>query len=61
VIRAVLLPSVMALLGDRNWYLPEWLAGPHPEPATGGGPGLVLQADRGGLLMRFAGLALLLV
>jgi len=27
VIRAVLLPSVMALLGDRNWYLPRWLAG----------------------------------
>ena len=25
VIRAVLLPSVMALLGDRNWYLPRWL------------------------------------
>ena len=23
--RAVLLPSVMALLGDRNWYLPGWL------------------------------------
>jgi RND superfamily putative drug exporter len=27
VIRAVLLPSVMTLLGDRNWYLPRWLAG----------------------------------
>jgi uncharacterized membrane protein YdfJ with MMPL/SSD domain len=26
VIRVVLLPSVMALLGDRNWYLPRWLA-----------------------------------
>ncbi|HEX6518811.1 MAG TPA: MMPL family transporter [Streptosporangiaceae bacterium] len=26
VIRAVLLPSVMALLGDRNWYQPRWLA-----------------------------------
>jgi RND superfamily putative drug exporter len=25
VIRAVLLPSVMVLLGDRNWYLPRWL------------------------------------
>ncbi|MFE6053376.1 MMPL family transporter [Kitasatospora sp. NPDC056446] len=25
VIRAVLLPSVMTLLGDRNWYLPRWL------------------------------------
>ena len=26
VIRVVLLPSVMALLGDRNWYVPRWLA-----------------------------------
>ncbi|MET8950277.1 MMPL family transporter [Streptomyces sp. NPDC004129] len=25
VIRGVLLPSVMALLGERNWYLPKWL------------------------------------
>jgi RND superfamily putative drug exporter len=34
VIRAVLLPSVMVLLGDRNWYLPRWLA-----RFTLGGPG----------------------
>jgi RND superfamily putative drug exporter len=26
LIRVVLLPSVMALLGERNWYLPRWLA-----------------------------------
>jgi RND superfamily putative drug exporter len=26
LIRVLLLPSVMALLGDRNWYLPRWLA-----------------------------------
>jgi putative drug exporter of the RND superfamily len=25
VVRAVLLPAVMALLGERNWYLPRWL------------------------------------
>jgi uncharacterized membrane protein YdfJ with MMPL/SSD domain len=25
VVRAVLLPSAMALLGERNWYLPRWL------------------------------------
>ncbi|MFB7614571.1 MMPL family transporter [Kitasatospora sp. NPDC056181] len=25
VIRAVLLPAVMTLLGERNWYLPSWL------------------------------------
>ena len=25
LIRAVLLPAVMALLGEKNWYLPRWL------------------------------------
>ncbi|POX51845.1 hypothetical protein C3489_19245 [Streptomyces sp. Ru71] len=25
LIRGVLLPAVMALLGERNWYLPKWL------------------------------------
>jgi len=25
IVRAVLLPSVMQLLGERNWYLPRWL------------------------------------
>ncbi|MER5661986.1 MMPL family transporter [Streptomyces mirabilis] len=25
IIRGVLLPAVMALLGERNWYLPQWL------------------------------------
>ncbi|MGY1769978.1 MMPL family transporter [Blastococcus sp. SYSU D00813] len=25
VVRAVLVPAVMQLLGDRNWYLPSWL------------------------------------
>ena len=25
LIRAVLLPATMKLLGDRNWYLPDWL------------------------------------
>jgi uncharacterized membrane protein YdfJ with MMPL/SSD domain len=25
LIRSVLLPSAMKLLGDRNWYLPRWL------------------------------------
>jgi uncharacterized membrane protein YdfJ with MMPL/SSD domain len=26
VIRGVLLPAAMALLGERNWYLPRWLS-----------------------------------
>jgi RND superfamily putative drug exporter len=25
VVRSVLVPSAMALLGDRNWYMPNWL------------------------------------
>ena len=25
IVRAVLLPAVMKLLGDWNWYLPSWL------------------------------------
>jgi uncharacterized membrane protein YdfJ with MMPL/SSD domain len=25
IVRGVLLPSAMALLGERNWYLPKWL------------------------------------
>ena len=25
IIRSVLLPATMKLLGDRNWYLPKWL------------------------------------
>jgi RND superfamily putative drug exporter len=44
IVRAVLLPAVMALLGERNWYLPRWLnwlpAGSHTEPemTIAGGP-----------------------
>jgi uncharacterized membrane protein YdfJ with MMPL/SSD domain len=41
VVRALLLPAVMQLLGERNWYLPRWLGrlptlrheGPGPIPA----------------------------
>jgi RND superfamily putative drug exporter len=25
VVRSILVPSAMKLLGDRNWYLPRWL------------------------------------
>ncbi|HEX6680486.1 MAG TPA: MMPL family transporter, partial [Gaiellaceae bacterium] len=35
IVRAVLLPAAMALLGDWNWYLPawlEWLPKPAAEP-----------------------------
>jgi RND superfamily putative drug exporter len=42
IVRAVLLPAAMKLLGDANWYLPKWLGWlprvrhelePQPEPA----------------------------
>jgi RND superfamily putative drug exporter len=33
IVRAVLLPATMKLLGDWNWYLPRWLEWlPHVEP-----------------------------
>ena len=25
IVRSILVPAAMALLGDRNWYLPRWL------------------------------------
>jgi uncharacterized membrane protein YdfJ with MMPL/SSD domain len=38
IVRAVLLPAAMMLLGDRNWYLPRWLEWlprlEHPESRT---------------------------
>jgi RND superfamily putative drug exporter len=40
IIRSVLLPSLMALLGDRNWYLPSWLEWiPHLEVEGHAAPG----------------------
>jgi uncharacterized membrane protein YdfJ with MMPL/SSD domain len=39
IVRAVLLPATMTLLGDWNWYLPGWMRSrmaarvvPQPEP-----------------------------
>jgi RND superfamily putative drug exporter len=26
IVRSILVPAAMALLGDRNWYLPGWLS-----------------------------------
>ena len=42
LVRLVLVPAAMELLGDRNWYLPRWLRwlpdvrveGAAPEPRT---------------------------
>jgi RND superfamily putative drug exporter len=38
IVRSVLVPATMRLLGDRNWYLPrrlEWLPDLRVEPARG--------------------------
>lgn len=52
IIRGVLLPAVMALLGERNWYLPKWLNrlpdlthDESPEPGAGPGPGADTRKD----------------
>jgi len=38
VIRALLVPALMKLLGDANWWMPGWLETvlrmPHPEPVN---------------------------
>ena len=35
IIRGVLLPATMTLLGERNWYLPHWLRWLPRPPAEG--------------------------
>ena len=41
IVRAILLPAAMKLLGDRNWYLPSLagLAAPRRSHRAGGGAG----------------------
>ncbi len=51
VVRAVLLPATMKLLGERNWYLPSWLTWvPHvtAEPAASAIAAPVSTANRPG-------------
>ncbi|MEU9910890.1 MMPL family transporter [Streptomyces sp. NPDC051001] len=45
IIRGVLLPAVMALLGERNWYLPKWL-NRLPDLTHDEAPGAVVQSAR---------------
>jgi len=35
VVRLVLVPALMTVLGDRNWYAPHWMGGGQP---TGSAP-----------------------
>ena len=37
VVRGVLLPATMKLLGEHNWYLPSWLAWLPRASLEGGG------------------------
>jgi RND superfamily putative drug exporter len=40
IVRAVLVPAAMKLLGERNWYLPSWLRWlPRVTAETGPAPG----------------------
>jgi putative drug exporter of the RND superfamily len=38
LVRGVLLPAAMKLLGDWNWYMPTWLEWLPKSPALEGGP-----------------------
>ena len=54
IVRMVLVPATMELLGARNWWLPRWLRwlpkihveGTHHEPSTGASPLLTGPAER---------------
>jgi RND superfamily putative drug exporter len=39
VVRGVLMPAAMAVLGERTWYLPRWLAWLPGAARTGQTPG----------------------
>jgi anti-anti-sigma factor len=55
IIRAVLLPASMKLLGDWNWYFParlEWLPEVSLEKATVGAPELEMEVERRDSAMR---------
>ncbi|MEJ7838635.1 MAG: MMPL family transporter, partial [Thermomicrobiales bacterium] len=58
IVRSILVPSAMALLGDRNWYMPRWLAwvpdlriegtpAPAPRPVTST-EGMAMGSSAGG-------------
>jgi RND superfamily putative drug exporter len=55
IVRAVLLPATMKLLGDCNWYLPRWLQWlpqverHQPEPASAPAPALTVERESASL------------
>jgi RND superfamily putative drug exporter len=47
IVRLVVIPAVMGLLAERNWYLPRWLAWlPRVQVDTAGPPATGTGADR---------------
>ena len=69
IVRAVLLPATMKLLGDRNWYLPKWLEWlprleghepePEPEGETVAAPEPLVERKPGFTLSRIIGLVII--
>jgi len=45
LVRSILVPSAMKLLGDRNWYLPKWLSWLPKLDVEGHEPGRVVVPD----------------
>jgi RND superfamily putative drug exporter len=46
LVRTILVPSIMALLGDKNWYLPKWLSWLPKVTIEGGLPKLDRRPER---------------
>ena len=46
VVRGILLPAAMTLLGERNWYLPRWLAWLPGTPLEAQAPELAVGSER---------------
>jgi RND superfamily putative drug exporter len=46
VIRMLLVPAVMELLGDVNWYMPRWLGRVVPKVSVETGPDVAIEGER---------------
>jgi len=55
IVRSILVPSAMRLLGDRNWYLPRWLEWLPKVDVEGHEVGLIEVPDSPGLVEADAG------
>ncbi len=55
IVRSILVPSAMKLLGDRNWYLPKWLQWLPKLDVEGHEPGRVVVPDSPAELVQAGG------